>query len=314
MSLAEPTPATFSSTLLASLWAPRPPFLLAAVIPMLVGLAWTVHGGHSLNPLTALATLLAGITLNAAINLFNDCYDDLNGSDRLNSDHIHPFTGGSRFIQNGVLSRRQMFSLAVAMLLVTLALGLWLSTYAGAGLLGLGLLGLLLGWGYSAPPLKLNSRGLGELAVVTGFGLLPVGAGLVQTGQLSPQLLLVSLPVGLLSADLLYINQFPDRRADILAGKLNLVARLEPRIARWGYPLLAGAAVIVHLLLVLRGVLPSLALIALLPLPLFLQAGRILFRHCDEPPLLAPALPMTIVAVLAYGLLLSLALFLAPPG
>ncbi len=312
MGLAEPTPESFSTPLLASLWAPRPPFLLAAVMPMLVGLAWAVHTGHSLDPVTALATLLAGITLNAAINLFNDCYDDLNGCDRLNEERIHPFTGGSRFIQNGVLSRRQMFALALAMLGVTLALGVWLSSRAGAALLGLGLLGLLLGWGYSAPPLRLNSRGLGEFAVLAGFGLLPVGAHLVQTGQLSPALLLVSLPVGLLSADLLYINQFPDRRADILAGKLNLVARLEPRVARWGYPLLACAAGIIHLILVLQGMLPFLALIALLPLPLFLQASRILFRHCDEPPLLAPALPMTIVAVLAHGLLLSLALFLAP--
>ncbi|RME32704.1 MAG: 1,4-dihydroxy-2-naphthoate octaprenyltransferase [Gammaproteobacteria bacterium] len=309
MRIAEPRPEDFSSPLLACMRAPRPRFLLAAVVPMLVGLGWVVHNGHELDLPAAIGTLLAGVLMNAAINLYNDYQDDLNGTDRRNEERVYPFTGGSRFIQNGILGRGQVLALAVTLFLTTIALGLWLSTYAGPGLIGLGLFGLLLGWGYSAPPLRFNSRGLGELAVFTGFGLLPSGAWLVQCGQWSKDLLLVSLPIGLLCALLLYVNQFPDRRADLGAGKLTLVARLGPTRARWGYPLLAGAALLLHLLLVASGRLPLPGLIALLPAPLFLYAARCLFRHADEPVKLTPALAMTIVAVLGYGLLLSIVLF-----
>ncbi|HID50043.1 MAG TPA: prenyltransferase [Chromatiales bacterium] len=311
MNIAEPTLDRFPNPLLAYLAATRPPFILATVMPILLGLAYSVYTGHGLHGFHAVLTLLAGILLHAATNVLNDYYDSLNGTDDLNEDRVFPFTGGSRFIQNEVLTRRQTLLFGLGLVLAVMVIGAYLISQTGTVLLWLGLLGLLLGGGYSAPPLNLNSRGLGELAVLAGFSLLPLGAYLVQTGELSLPMLLVALPGGLLTANLLYINQFPDRKADIQAGKLHWVARLSPRVARWGYVLIAALAWLTLPALIAAGLLPPPAIIALLPVVLSIKAARILLAHADQPRALAPAIPMTILAMLAHGALLSVALVLS---
>jgi len=166
----------------------------------------------------------------------------------------------------------------------------------------------VIGWGYSAPPLRLNSRGLGELCVLAGFSLLPLGAWLVQTGNLSANVVAIAIPVGLLTANLLFINQFPDRKADIQAGKLHWVARLEPDTARWGYVLIASLSWLMLAMLIAVGLLPVSALVAMLPAVLTYRAAAILIRHANHPSALVPAIRMTILAMLAHGALLSVVL------
>jgi 1,4-dihydroxy-2-naphthoate octaprenyltransferase len=311
MHIAEPTVERFSNPLAAYIAATRPAFILATVMPIFLGLGYCLYEGHTINWITAVLTLLAGILLHAGINVLNDYYDSLNGTDELNQERVFPFTGGSRFIQNEVLTRKQTFIYGIGLILTVIMIGNYLISHTGITLFWLGLFGMLLGWGYSAPPLNLNSRGLGELSVLAGFGLLPLGTYLVQTGMLSGTLLLVSLPVGLLSANLLYINQFPDRRADIQAHKLHWVARLSPQVARWGYALIASLAWLTLLVLIASGVLPVLASISALPLVLSIKAARILLRHAATPQKLAPAIQLTILAMLTHGALLTLALVMA---
>jgi 1,4-dihydroxy-2-naphthoate octaprenyltransferase len=308
MKLAEPTVGQFPNQVVTYVAATRPPFILATVMPILLGLAFSVNQNHTLHWFTAALTLFAGMLLHAAVNVLNDYYDALNGTDDLNTERVFPFTGGSRFIQNGVLTRHQTLVYGLGLMLATSLIGLYLISHAGMALFWLGLFGVLLGWGYSAPPLSLNCRGLGEISVLTGFGLLPLGAALVQTGELSPTLLLVSLPVGLLTANLLYINQFPDRKADIQAHKLHWVARLSPQIARWGYVLIALLAWLMLLWLIVAGVLPLLALLAALPAVLSVRAARILLHNATRPENLGPAIQLSILAVLAHTTLLALVL------
>ena len=310
MSIAEPTVEQFPNPLAAYFAATRPPFILATVMPIFLGLGYSVYDGHAINWINAVLTLLAGVLLHAAINVLNDYYDSLNGTDDLNQERVFPFTGGSRFIQNEVLTRRQTLVYGLSLVLAVMVIGICLISQTGIILFWLGLFGLLLGWGYSAPPLNLNGRGLGELSVLAGFGLLPLGAYLVQTGELSLMLVLVSLPVGLLTANLLYINQFPDRKADIQAHKLHWVARLSPDVARWGYVLIALLAWLTLFVLIATGVLPVLASISALPVLLSIKAARILLRNAEMPQNLTPAIQMTILVMLAHGALLTLALVL----
>ncbi len=310
MSIAEPSVERFSNPLAAYFAATRPPFILATVVPIFLGLGYSIYDGHAINWFNAVLTLLAGVLLHAAINVLNDYYDALNGTDDLNQERVFPFTGGSRFIQNEVLTRKQTLIYGIGLVLAVLLIAVYLISQTGMSLLWLGLFGILLGWGYSAPPLNLNSRGLGELSVLAGFGLLPLGTYLVQTGELSLVLVLVSLPVGLLTANLLYINQFPDRKADIQAQKLHWVARLSPNVARWGYVLIALLAWLTLAILIVVGTLPLLALISALPIFLSIKAGRILLQNAETPQNLAPAIQMTILVMLAHGALLTLALVL----
>lgn len=90
----------------------------------------------------------------------------------------------------------------------------------------------MIGWAYSAPPLELNSRGIGEACVAAGFLLVVLGSDYVQRHGFDSTAFAAGLPYGLFVTNVLYINQFPDRKADLQAGKLHWVARLEPRTAK----------------------------------------------------------------------------------
>ncbi|MGD8619685.1 MAG: prenyltransferase, partial [Gammaproteobacteria bacterium] len=207
--------------------ATRPMFLTASVLAVITGTSLGWHSAGRLDAAVALLALLIIALLHAAANVLNDVYDELNGADRLNTQRISPYTGGSRFIQNGVLTLEQMRRWGLLLLALATLLGLGLGIYRGAAIFGLGMAGIGLGILYSAPPVQLAARGLGELAVAAGFGILPVcGAAWLQTGRFEWPVLALSIPVSCWVANILLINEVPDARSDAAAGKRTLVVRL----------------------------------------------------------------------------------------
>ncbi|BCK86636.1 1,4-dihydroxy-2-naphthoate octaprenyltransferase [Sideroxyarcus emersonii] len=307
----EPTLAAFQNPLARYFAATRPAFLTASLMACTIGLAVAWHDGLAFDVPFALITLLLALLAHAGVNVLNDYYDALNGTDAQNTGRIFPFTGGSRFIQNGVLTLAQTRNLGFVLMACVAAAGLWLMARSASQLFYVGLAGLFIGWAYSAPPFRLNSRGLGELCVAAGFLAITVGADFVQRKGFAAAPFAAGLPYALLVTNLLYINQFPDRVADTAAGKLHWVARLEVRQARWGYVLIVALAYIWLLALVALGRLPLLALLALFALPLSAGASRLLLRHAAQPQQLGDAIKLTIGAMMAHGALLSLALILS---
>lgn len=306
----EPALAVFQNPFARYLAATRPAFLTASLMACLIGLAIAWHDGLVFDVLAALITLLSALLAHTAANVLNDYYDALNGTDACNVERVYPFTGGSRFIQNGVLTEIQTRNFGFSLLAGVVLAGLWLMLRTDLRLIGIGLAGLLIAWAYSAPPLRLNSRGLGELCVAAGFLAITVGTDFVQRRGFSVAPVIAGLSYALLVTNLLYINQFPDRAADMAAGKLHWVARMEVRHARWGYVLIVAMAYIWLLLSVALGWLPVLAMMALLALPLSVKAARLLLRHAAEPRQLGDAIKLTIAAMLAHGALLAIALII----
>lgn len=307
----EPDKTLLSKPFLRYWLATRPAFLAASLIPVLIGAAAVVHQGMGVSVGLLLLTLLATALVHAGVNVLNDYYDHENGTDGCNTQRVFPFTGGSRFIQNGVLNAGETFQFGALLLAVAILLGVWLAWLSGTGLLWIGVAGVLVGWGYSAPPLRLNSRGLGEPAVALGFGILtPLGAWFVQTGEMSAYPVLVSLPVALLVMNILFINQFPDHQADAASGKHHWVVRMGLGRAPIIYLASAALAALILLLLVFSGKLPVWSLLSLLPLALSFKAASVLRQHATQPALLEPALKMTIAAMMLHGVLLTLILWL----
>ena len=307
----EPTLSAYPHPLARYFAATRPAFLSVTLVGCLLGLASAYHGGAVLAPFKAFLTVAFALVAHAGINVLNDYYDALNGSDAANTERRHPYTGGSRFIQNGLISVGAMGIYGYALLVAVVPAGLWLAHASGAELLWIGLAGLAVGWAYSAPPFKLMSRGLGEAAVAAGWLIVVLGADYVQRGAFAWLPLVAGLPYALHVANLLFINQFPDVKADAAAGKRNLVVRLGPRRARALYPAIAAAA---HLWLagaVLAGALPALALVALASAVPATAAARVLARNAQRPAALDPAIRATIGAALLHGALLAVALTLA---
>lgn len=309
----EPTLEALANPLLRYVLATRPAFLSVTLVGCLVGLGTSHYSGISLHPLLALATIVLALLAHGGINVFNDYYDALNGTDAINTGRIFPYTGGSRFIQNGVLTTRQTLLLAAFLFALVMLAGIWLMAETGAGLFIIGVLGLFIGWAYSARPFSLNSRGFGELCVTAGFLLIVVGADFVQRRTFSDLPLVAGLPYALLVTNLLYINQFPDREADATAGKRHWVVRLGPRLARWGYLLVALIACSWLAAAVASGALPFAALAALLSVYWAVKASRSLWWNAEQPQKLAPAIQATIAAALFHGTILAIALWWSNP-
>jgi 1,4-dihydroxy-2-naphthoate octaprenyltransferase len=311
--LAEPALADFSNPIARYFAATRPAFFSATLAACLLGLAGAVTSGVAFQLTTATLTLLLALLVHAGVNVINDYFDDMNGTDANNTERLYPFTGGSRFIQNGVLTTTQTAYFGYLLLAAAVIGGLWLSWLVGAGLMMIGMVGIFVGWAYSAVPLRLNGRGLGELCVLVGFLCIVVGADFVQRHAFSMQPLIVGLPFALLVTNLLYINQFPDRKADAAAGKHHMVVRLSLDHAVLIYPLLAVLAFCWLSTMAVIGWLPKLSMISVLPLLLSVRASLILKQFAAAPTQLLAAIQLTIAAMLSHALLLILVMLWEMP-
>ncbi len=307
----EPTLADLPNPILRYFLATRPAFLSVTLIACLIGFATVFGSGSYVSATLAVKTLVLALLAHAGINVINDYYDARNGTDAINSERVFPYTGGSRFIQNGVLTERQVAGFGALLFIVVIVVGLVLARSFGRGLYIIGAAGLFIGWAYSAPPLKLNSRGAGELCVAFGFGLVVVGADYVQRGGLHFTPIAAAVSYALLVANILYMNQFPDRTADARSGKRHWVVRLPLEQASKGYVLVAAAAYVWLVGTVVFRALPPSALLALFAVPFSVAAARGLFRDAHTPGQLRVPIQQTIAAACAHGALLAVGLVLA---
>jgi len=199
--------------------------------------------------------------------------------------------------------------LALALFVAAAAIGLLLVAVTGSPtLLWIGIAGIALGIAYTAPPLKLVYRGLGEIAVALGFGpIMLLGAYVVQTGRLALEPLVLSFVPGILIALILFVNEVPDRRSDAEAGKRTLPVRFAPDIVRAGYLVAALAVFAIIVGGVLGGILPWPALIALVAVPLVFRIHTGLKVHYDSPYALMAVMGATVNLNLVVGGLLLVA-------
>ena len=283
----------------------RLPFLSATIVPVVLGIAIAARHG-SFDLLTAVLTVIGASFVQLGLNVANDVFDTAQGADDANLTPTK-FSGGSRVIQYGLVSFRQMAGLATIFYVTAGLIGLLLLALRGSpALLIIGVVGFIVSIGYTAPPLKFVYRGLGEIAVAIGFGpLMLLGAYVVQTrGALSWEPFVASLPIALLVALILYVNEIPDRRGDARAGKRTLPVRLSKPTVIAIYQVAAVAAYAIVVVGVVVGQLPIPALLALLSAPLALQVSRGLAPNYDDPYGLMAVMGVNVKVHLYAGLLL----------
>jgi len=291
----------------------RAPFFTAVIVPTLLGtiIAWHDTGTFYLGYF--LLALIGVICINAGLNMSNDYFDHRSGNDERNRE-LTPFSGGSRVIQEGVLSARQMLMWSLLCYAIGIAIGLYLTFTRGWWLLLLGAGGIFFAFFHNAPPIKLYSLapGVGELASGIGCGPITVlGSYYVQAQRLSYEALWASIPIGLLITAVLYINEFPDREADRLVGKKTIPVVLGRERAVWGYIGLMAATYATILVGVVLGIFPSTLLLAFLTIPLAYRGIRGVMRFHDDMPRLIPTQAATIQVHLATGLLLCVSYAIA---
>jgi 1,4-dihydroxy-2-naphthoate octaprenyltransferase len=283
--------------------ATRLPFLSATIVPIGLGIVIAAYR-HGFTWWAALLTLIGGAAIHLGINVFNDVFDTQSGADAANVNPTQ-FSGGSRVILYGLLDMRAMTGIALAMYAVGIGIGIVLAATRGWNLLWIGVAGALIGVFYTAPPLRLVHRGLGEIAVLAGFGpIMALGGYFAQAKHYAWEPFLLSLPVGILIALVLYVNEVPDRPADAAAGKRTLPVRFSKTTIVRGYEAAVVAAFGLIVLFAVLRVSPWSTLIALLAAPLALPVDRALRESYEQPYALMPAMAKNIQLHLVTGLLL----------
>ncbi|MDX1648991.1 MAG: prenyltransferase [Myxococcota bacterium] len=278
-----------------------------AGIALGAGLA-AVHG--AVHPGWLAVTLLAFFAMETAKNAWGDVFDFDSGTDlAVAPEDRTPFSGGKRVLVDGLLTRRQTWAIAAVFTGLGLAGGAALVLLREPLVFWPGALGLVLGWSYHGPPLQLAYRGLGELDVVICYGPLVVGSAyLIQTGTLGADVILASLPLGLLIGAFLWVNEFPDYEADRTHGKHNLVVRLGRRRAARVLPAIHAVAFGLLALLPLGGLPPAITLGGLAVVPA-VWADVALLRDPEHAHRHTPVQPLSLAAflVLAAGCTTGLA-------
>ena len=298
----------------------RLPFLTATIVPILVGAAvadlyFTANSIiQSVDWGWLGLTLLGGSLLHIGTNTANDYFDHISGTDEANYNYMVPFSGGSRSIQMGLISAKGMLTVAIVSFALSAVVGIPLIQKAGMPVLWLGLIGFFSGLFYTAPPFRFASRkGLGELIIGLNFGpLMVAGSTLVQTGKLLPEAFLAGIPIGLLVAAIVYVNEFPDHDGDKATGKDTLIVVFGPEKARIGYVLLVAGAFISIIVMALNGTFPMLTLIALVASYFGVRAIQILYKYYDDR-LLQPANAGTINMHFITGVLFCIGIWLGTP-
>jgi len=286
--------------------AVRAPFFTGVAMPVLFGAMLAYYETGDFNWFGFIITMIGIIFAHAGANLANDYFDHRTTDDDINP-HFTPFSGGSRMIQNKILSPRAVLTAAFVCWTIALAAGIyltmvtpgyWVLLLAGAGFLG--------GFFYTATRYALAYNRLGELAILLNFGILPVlGAYYVQTGHFSWSAFWTSFPIGFLITAILYINQYPDYQADKAVGKDHLVVTFGRRGARIGYYFLMFGSYLGIVLAVIGGQVTPYVLVALVSLPIAVRTVRIFAHHFEQVKELIPAQAGTVQTHLLVGLLMS---------
>ena len=255
-------------------------FFIVSFIPASTGLLMALRDGHPFSFLHFSLALLGIWAFHIGTNLINDYYDYIFRTDVINKVRT-PFSGGTRVIIDGLLRAESVRNAAIASFVAGFIPLLILSYSIGLPVLLLAVAGCLSGYFYSAPPFKFAYRGLGELFIGLNFGPFILATPYFSQAQaISAGALIVSVVMGLFSAAIITVNEFPDYEADKETGKNNL-------IVRWGlnggirlYRFIVFSAFGFILLCIISGILP---LISFLSIPLLFRVEAIARRLGCSP-------------------------------
>ncbi|MFO7873837.1 MAG: prenyltransferase [Bacteroidales bacterium] len=294
----------------------RAPFLSSIMAPILAGTLLSVYLSGGLNIPGFLLVFIIGIGLHAATNVYNDIYDTLQGTDKVNV-HRNENSGGSGILQNFPELTGRMFKVArwslVLALAGSLALLFFIEKTFWPHLITLYILSAFFSKYYTAPPVKLAYRGLGEVAVWFAFGPMAISIAAVSQNIGFHPLVITILPAtGLSTLSILLVGQLIDLDADRDGGKHGVASRLGTRFTAWLYFFvqLAIVANIILLYFLLQDVAWPVLLCLLPYVLLFPKAAAIVLKYHDRPEQLKQGAKFTVMTHLGFSVMLVIGLLI----
>src|SRR4030043_607267 len=293
-------------SLKAWLMLPRFQFLPLTVIMVSLGTAIAAyegyfHFGHFL--LAMVGSILVHIT----VNVINDYHDYMDGID-LNTQRT-PFSGGRGVLPSNLLKPKQAFWFATTCLLIAMTIGFYFVVIKGWLLFPLLLLAGFSAYFYNVYLAKWH---MGEIFAGIGFGpLLVLGSYYVQTGRYSWEALIASLAPGLLTANLLFLNEFPDREADRKGGRRHFVISMGKKDASYLFVVFLIASYLCILMGVFTKMMPAVTLIGLGTIGFGWKAAKGALKYYDNTEKLVPILGANVITILGTQALLAVGYLIA---
>ena len=293
-------------SLKAWLMLPRFHFIPLTVILVSLGTAIASYEGF-LNWGHFLLAMIGSILVHMTVNVINDYYDYVDGID-LNTQRT-PFSGGSGVLTSNLLKPKQAFWLATICLLVAMVIGFYFVMVRGWLLFPLLLIAGFSAYFYNV---YLSKWLVGELFAGLNFGpLIVLGSYYVQTGRYSWDALFASLAPGILTANLLFLNEFPDREADQRGGRRHLVIMMGREDARFLFVALIVASYLCIVIGVLTKMMPLVALIGLGTIGFGWKAARGALKYYNDTSRLIPVLGANVITILGTQALLAIGYVIA---
>lgn len=288
-----------------------PKIWVASTVPMALGVLLSLAYNKGFDLYWFLLALVGVYLIEIGKNAINECVDYLTGVDPgVDSEHRTPFSGGKKTIVDGFLTVRESALIGLITMGLAATIGIYILLFRSSEVIYVGILGFILAIIYSLPPFKLCYRGFGEIAVGLTFGpLILNGMYIVMSKGYGVLPVLVSLPIGFLITNVLWINQFPDYEADKSGGKRNWVVRLGKEKSIKIYAIIF---ILSYLSIVLISIytLNPIWLIALVTIPKAIGAVKNSGRNYEQINKLINSNAATVQIYILTGVLLAVATLL----
>ena len=282
----------------------RPRTLPAAIAPVVVGTALAAQLHDKFSVAAFVATAFGALLIQIGTNLANDYSDARLGADT--EERLGPV----RVTAGGLVPPKQVLRATWGTFAGAFFVGLYLVSISGWPLLIVGVLSILAGFLYTGGPRPYGYEGLGEIFVFIFFGLVSVcGTYYVQTVTLDWEAVAASIPVGLLAAAILIVNNVRDMDTDRKAGKRTLAVRIGRSNTRNFYAVIVLASFPLALLPWVFGSLGPTLMLSWLALPLAAAPIRTVRTNTDGPAL-NECLAATAKLELAFCALLSVGILI----
>ena len=293
----------------------RADFLVLAVLLTMIGLALAANSGVEFSFLKAALLLVGVVSSHIAVNLFNEYWDYKTKVDFYTERT--PFSGGSGNLQKGWTKPGQVFLAGTIALVICLAIGIYFTLESHWIIAVFAIVGAVSIFFYNIVFARIM---LGE--IISGLSLgtlvvLGVYVGMTATSwdlsfaQILPTaVILISIPPGILTTQLLFLNEFPDAEADKKGGRRHWVIVFGKKISAWMYSVLMVSVYVMILIIFFMKFTTWTILLALLTWPIAMNAIRIAINHHSNMEKLMPALGMNVLTILGTDFLIAGALFL----
>jgi 1,4-dihydroxy-2-naphthoate octaprenyltransferase len=273
----------------------RANFLPLTIVIVLAGLAAAFYSHRSILPIDAALVMVGALLTHASVNAFNNYFDYRSKIDAKTPKT--PFSGGVDILVKGMMKPSEALTVCLFTIICAALIGVYFLVRLFNVLLPLIVYGAIIIVFYT--PILSRVPAVSEVVAGSGFGLMGLGVYVTQTGLIDAVGIAILIPITILVALLLFLNEFPDAEVDRVGGRRHIVILLGKRGSAWLYVTGQAATYASIILAVAVGAAPFPVLVSLLSLPIAYKAGRLTLENYNRTRDLVPALGSNVLFILS---------------